>query len=234
MRALAGLFVGVSLLPAPAPAEVVVRVSGDRVDVSATGAPLAEVLDRLAKQTGMRIVYDGPVPRQLVTVSLRERSPAEAVLQLLEGLGLNYVLLGESGGTGVQTLLMAGSAGAATPPPASPPQRADPSSLIRSILPSASGPGADDEWSEEVPEEAPEEIQKVLESLRQGVAPGATSGSPGSPPASEAPTEVPASVLPFAPLPGGFPDYPVSPFTPTPSLAAPAPAQDPAPETSVP
>jgi hypothetical protein len=97
-------------LGAPLRAEVTVRAAGSRVDVTANAAPLADVLDRLARQTGMKVVYEGPAPRQLVTVSLLGRSPAEAVHDLLEGQGLNYALLGDSSGTGVQTLLMTGQA----------------------------------------------------------------------------------------------------------------------------
>ena len=35
--------------------------------MTATAAPLADVLDRLARQIGMEIVYDGTPPRQRVT-----------------------------------------------------------------------------------------------------------------------------------------------------------------------
>src|SRR5262245_9846339 len=125
MRVLYGLVLAVAF-GSPLRAEVAVRAAGGRVDVTANAAPLADVLDRLARQTGMKVVYEGPAPRQLVTVSLLGRSPAEAVHDLLEGQGLNYALVGDSSGMGVQTLLMTGqatavasssSASSSAPPP---------------------------------------------------------------------------------------------------------------------
>src|SRR6266511_1870800 len=116
-------------------AEINVRVAEGRVDLSANAAPVADVLDRLSKQTGMKVVYEGPPPRQLVSVSLAGRTPAEAVVGLLEGLGLNYMLLGDPSGTRVQTLMMAGAA------PATPSARsanANPSLRMSSPAPGSS------------------------------------------------------------------------------------------------
>ena len=121
MRSLFGLPAFLVLaLPASA-VEVSVRVTEGRVDLTATAAPIADVLDRLSKQTGMKVVYEGPAPRQLVTVSLHGRSPAEAVLGLLEGQGLNYILIGDASGDRVQTLMMAGAAPVASSRPAASP-----------------------------------------------------------------------------------------------------------------
>src|SRR5512143_2282096 len=108
----------VSLVATVASAEVSVRVSGGRVDLTATAAPLADVLDRLARQTGMKVVYEGPAPRQLVTVSLHGRTPAETILAVFEGLGLNYAMVADATGAGVQTLMVAGAAGATASAPA--------------------------------------------------------------------------------------------------------------------
>ena len=102
-------------LAAPlASAEVAVRVAGERVDVRATAAPLADVLDALAGKTGMEVVYEGSPPRQPVTLTLEGRTPAEAVLGILEGQGLNYALIADATGTRVQTLMVAGPAGTGT------------------------------------------------------------------------------------------------------------------------
>jgi len=47
--------------------EVDVRgTTAGRVSVHVNAAPLSEVLDRLARQTGMKVVYDGPPPRAVV------------------------------------------------------------------------------------------------------------------------------------------------------------------------
>ena len=107
----------------PVAADVRVQQEGGLLNVEASGAPVSEVLDRLARQTGMQVVYEGAPPRLPVTLSIARRTPAEAVFSLLEGLGLNYALrLDESGGR-VLTLVMAGAA-ASTPAGAAPvPQR---------------------------------------------------------------------------------------------------------------
>src|SRR5215470_19540100 len=108
MRAVLVSLALLAALPLSA-AEVSVKAANGRLDVVATTAPLAEILDRISRQTGMKIVYEGAQPRQLVTVSLLGRSPAEAVNALLEGQGLNYALVADASGTSVQTLLMTGS-----------------------------------------------------------------------------------------------------------------------------
>lgn len=141
-------------LALPASAEVSVRVTDGRVDLSATAAPMAEVLDRLSRQTGMKVVYEGPAPRQLVTLSLQGRSPTEVVLGLLEGQGLNYILIGDASGNRVQTLMMAGAA-----PVTSSRTAATSSGNRMASPPPASGPEADEPVEEPEPEEEPEPAQ---------------------------------------------------------------------------
>ncbi len=100
-----------ALLSAPAQAGVEIIVSDGRLDVSAAQAPLSDVLDGLARKTRMKVVYDGGAPRNPVTVELRGRTPAEAVLGVLEGLGMNYMLALDLSGTEVETLMIVGGAG---------------------------------------------------------------------------------------------------------------------------
>jgi hypothetical protein len=97
-------------IASPGMAAVDVRVSGQSVDVQASNAPLSEVLDRLSRQTQMKIVYDGTPPRQTVTLDLRGRTPVEAVVAALEGQGVNYALAMDPTGTRVETLLVSGTA----------------------------------------------------------------------------------------------------------------------------
>jgi hypothetical protein len=107
-RVLAGLW----LLALPAAAEVSVRVvpqalgAPKQVELRARLAPLHEVLDRLGRLIGMKVVYQGPLPRQLVTLNLQGHSPAEMVFAVLEGQEINYALLADPTGNGVQTLLV--------------------------------------------------------------------------------------------------------------------------------
>lgn len=97
------------VLSTPLRAGVEVTATGDRLDVTAAQAPVSEVLDGLARKTRMKVVYDGPVPRTPVTVELRGRTPAQAVLGVLEGLGLNYALVLDVSGTEVETLMIMGT-----------------------------------------------------------------------------------------------------------------------------
>lgn len=102
----AALALGFSL---PLQAGVEVTVTGDRLDVTAAQAPVSEVLDGLARKTRMKVVYEGPVPRTPVTLELRGRTPAQAVLDVLEGLGLSYALVLDVSGTEVETLMIVGT-----------------------------------------------------------------------------------------------------------------------------
>jgi hypothetical protein len=105
------LAAALALLAAPLLAGVEITASDGRVDVTAAQAPLADVLDGLARKTRMKVVYDGATPRTPVTVDLRRRTPAEAVLGVLEGQGVNYMLALDVSGTQVETLMIVGAGG---------------------------------------------------------------------------------------------------------------------------
>jgi hypothetical protein len=86
-----------------------------RIDLSTRGAPLAEVLRCLVERAEFRLEYDGPAPRQTVSVDLRGESLAGAVESLLEGLGIDYLLGRDPTGTRVERLIIFGSSRAAEP-----------------------------------------------------------------------------------------------------------------------
>jgi len=117
VRARSSLVAVALLAAALGRADTDVRRSGDRVDVRATASPLAEVLDRLARQTGMKVIYDGPAPRGRVTVNLSGVTPVQAVLSVLEGQALNYALLMDPAATRVETLLVVAPGGTAAARP---------------------------------------------------------------------------------------------------------------------
>jgi hypothetical protein len=202
----------------PASAAVAVQAVEGKVDVTATAAPLAEVLDHLARQTGMKIVYEGPAPRQLVTLSLSDRSPAEAVAAILEGQGLNYALILDVTATKVDKLLVTGQSPTGftsrrAPPP--PPRRA----LVRPpILDEEDQEDADleDDDAGAIPAAPvpPEGLPAI---------PGQPRARPTPPPATAPPT-APAGV-PLIPNPG----YSSSPFNPKPVPLVPAPQPTPTP-----
>lgn len=114
MRQGGRLLLAALIAPTALAGEIQVRVNGGLVDMVAIAAPLQDVLARLAQQTGMKVVYDGTLPRPLITVTLPQRTPAESVLALLEGLGLNYALRTDVSGTKVDTLILSGAPGTVT------------------------------------------------------------------------------------------------------------------------
>jgi hypothetical protein len=205
----------------PAAAEVTVRVNGGTVDLTATAAPLADVLDRLGRQTGMRVVYEGSAPRQLVTLSLQGRTPTEAVLSVLEGLGVNFALVADATGARVQTLVVAGAAAVSTP---SSPVRSRPTAPV-ARRPFAPPPGSTPETLEPAFEEVDSGDDVPEEMPFPGVPPGTEVNDPTGGRAAPDPTLVnpgasqgqpvplpEAGLVPIAPLP----NYPTSPFAPQP------------------
>jgi len=243
------------LLASSASAEVMVRVSGDRVDLRVTAAPLADVLDSLGRQTGMKVVYEGPPPRQTVTVTLENRSHAQAVVDLLDGQGLNYAVVANASGTRVETLLIAGTAGAGTsrgassapayrpvprrpsfrPPPAASPDATDQGFDEPPFDEPDQEPVDDDSgFDENAPEEAPENPAGV--GSPRVVPPGASSPvAPAAPANPQGPSlfpggvPPPSSASPFTPQPFG-----VQPFPPAAPNAPAATGEEEAPAESEP
>jgi hypothetical protein len=227
-------FALLSLVADVAFAEVAVRVSAGRVDLTATAAPLADVLDRLARQTGMKVVYEGPAPRQLVTVSLHGRTPAETILAVFEGLGLNYAMLADASGAGVQTLMVAGVASAsAASATASTTARTNPPGMRRPFGPP---PGSSPESAEPGFEEGDQESEANDVDFT-GVPSGAEAQDaggaqqPGAPPVNVPPQNPGAAPQPGAPLQPALP-FSASPFTPQPQPFPPPQAQPAPPQAS--
>ena len=232
-----GAWLALSLLAAPAAADVAVRVvptvpgQPAQVEVVARAAPLNEVLDRLARQIGMKVVYDGAQPRQLVTLTVSGRPAAETVLAVLEGQGLNFALLGDASGTGAQTLLVTGtvtataaSAGSSAPVRSFPGANRRPFGQPPGSSPDAMETDSDDAEEEEPPFEAPaNEVQQPAAGAEAapGVAPqpdapaGAAVPGPRGPQAQPAgPTTSPFPVSPFAPQPTPYTPQPFPPVAP--------------------
>jgi hypothetical protein len=98
------------LVAAAASADVKVRLHDGQMDILATRVSISEILDRIATQTGMKVIYDGPRPQKMLTKSVTNRSPADAVLGILEGEGLNFAVILNPAGTQIETLLVTGPA----------------------------------------------------------------------------------------------------------------------------
>jgi hypothetical protein len=208
-----GLLAGLALLAVrPAAGEVVVAVNEGRVALTARSAPLSEVLDRLARQTHMQVTYEGAPPRHLVTAALQSATPAQAVLSVLEGLGVSYALQLDDTGSEVQTLLLiaakAGASGAAGSPTGVP----QPS--VGRVPPPPPPPPFDDDEEGDIMEEDDEPPVEMRPDRGGRGRPGRE--RPNRPGVFD--PAVPPQAMPF---PGGAPAtpvYPVSPFAPVPTL----------------
>jgi hypothetical protein len=199
-----------------AAAEVIVAVNEGRVDLTARSAPLSDVLDRLARQTRMEVTYEGAPPRNLVTAAVQAATPAQAVLSVLEGLGVNYALQLDRTGREVRSILLvtapapAAAAGrpatgpsARLPPPPPPPDEGEDEPMV----------DEDEPALETRPERPFVPGGRMRPGRERAERPGAFE-----------PTE-PSQAVPFAP-PATAPAYPVSPFAPVPVLPqTPAPLQ---------
>ncbi|HVO10420.1 MAG TPA: hypothetical protein VMX54_06655 [Vicinamibacteria bacterium] len=215
VRGLAVL-VALWLAAAGASAEVAVQQRGSRVDLVAARVPASEVLDRLARQTGMKVVYEGAPPRQPVTVDIRDRTLADAVAEVLEGLGVNYALITDSSGEHVQTLMLTARAATGAAAAGGPtPSRGRPEPNLRRPYVPPEGPAdqpADEGFDDESQNAAPPELNSPpqpaggpppLVTPPQGAMPQqqnpATTVSPTPPPWIVSPQQFGAS--PFTPQP---------------------------------
>jgi hypothetical protein len=185
-------------------AGVDVRVNGDRVSLQAVSAPVAEILEGIARRTGMRLTYDAPLPRQTLSAAFEDRTPAEAVLSVLEGLGLNYALVMDGSGTRVDQLLILGTASASASLPTAGPNRPAPPAR------------------RQVPPE-----QEVLDDLEEDEAGNTQPDAMDDSDELEAqPEGGEAAAQPAAPSVIGpqIPEYPSSPFSPRLPMPTPPPS----------
>jgi hypothetical protein len=83
-----------------------VQAQDGRVTIAAQEVPLKVVLDRLAQETGVEVVYEGPEPSPLVTVTIEDQPEREALTRILEGLGLNHALQMDASGHRVEMVII--------------------------------------------------------------------------------------------------------------------------------
>jgi hypothetical protein len=215
MERLGPMLAAAVLLASASRAEVDIQYKDGRVALRCTAAPLSEVLDKLARSTGMKVVQQGVTPSMLLSLRLEDRTPAEAVFGVLEGLGLNYAFALDGTGDRIETLILAGAAGAkptvatATPPPPSPAQRYVP----RREVPPAAGP--DESEAEEEPVEEADEAD-------EGEGPEAEAEKAAPSPRGNV-LQTPAQSL-----------FPTSPFAPRAPIFMPQPPDPPAPQPTPP
>jgi hypothetical protein len=84
------LFSAVVLLAQPAAPRLEVSASDGRLAIRATATPLADVLDEVARKTGMVVVFETARPRQPVTANIPSLPEEEAIARLLEGQPVSW------------------------------------------------------------------------------------------------------------------------------------------------
>lgn len=112
-------------MPAPRNAVEVVAAGG-RVTVRAERLPLSQLLDRIAQKTGMKVTYEGARPSMPVSLDVEQVSEVEAILKVMEGLGLSYVFKTDASGEGVDSLIVSGTGAGTLVAAASPSAHVDP------------------------------------------------------------------------------------------------------------
>jgi hypothetical protein len=132
-----------------ASAEVDVETRGGLVTIRARNAPLVQVLARLSQETGLKLIYEGPPPSQVVTVSIEGVAESQVVTRLLEGSGLNYTFQMDPSGTRVEALFLSGGSNSA---PASVIPRTPPEETWLRDQP-AEGPEAEEPPEPQLPED---------------------------------------------------------------------------------
>jgi hypothetical protein len=209
----AGLALALLSTLAPAAwAELNVSMRGGLMDIRAQAAPVSEVLNQIARQTGMQVVPDGAPPTTPVTLALEGRTPAEIVLSVLENAGVGYAAQLDRSGQKVTRLLLVRPGAAASPATAQARPSVRPAPALRPEPP----------VRDESPE--PEELEQREPPIPPEAARGQQAGEP--PPASLQPPQQPGSLWPSIswsqpqPLQG----YPMGP---SPMQPAAPPAQPP-------
>lgn len=110
-------------------AEVI--ASAGKVTLRAERMPVNQILDRLAQATGMKVTYEGARPQALVSIDVENVTEVAALMRLMEGLGISYVLQTDASGERVASLIVPGGGGgsvvaANTPPPPPEPEEVVP------------------------------------------------------------------------------------------------------------
>ncbi len=114
------------------------RTADGQLDLSARAVPLADVLECLVERVGLRVEYEGPPPRQPVSVTLRGESLAGTLESLLEGLGVNYLLTRDS--SGADRLIVFGASKETEPSRGGAPRPSPATGQPEAVAPPESGP----------------------------------------------------------------------------------------------
>jgi hypothetical protein len=176
------------------PAPIQIQIRGERIDIHADNTPLVQILNGVAWEAKMKIVYDAPPPQDPVTVNIKNATFSQAITELLNGHGLIYVAKMDPAGTRVDTLVLtSGNPGEIhinNDPPA---EEAPPVDAPQEYIPPPEMP------PQEVPTSMTPTPPPSTAWTPQPVNIGAIVGGPGA-----APTASPTPFVPMGRVPPGY------------------------------
>ena len=83
---------------------------GGAVSLTAAAVPASELLDDLARRTGMTVVYnDVAPPGDIIDIRIEAESMSAALRELLKAVGANYAFKMRASGGSVDTLIIVGT-----------------------------------------------------------------------------------------------------------------------------
>ena len=207
------LVVPLLLLPAPRSgfAEISIQAKDGLLTLRVRAVPLVDVLESLSHQTGLKVVYEGRRPSQLVTADIEKLSETEALSRLLEGLDIDYAFHSDARGTRVEMIIISASTGTAAPGASS--QRSSRPSAFR-------GRGGEPPEVEAPPPPDAAEADATGSGDGEPMPLPGMEGEPGDPMAASgeiASPEFPSpasypSMVPFIPNNASYPPRPLQPF----------------------
>jgi hypothetical protein len=210
-------------------ADISVRYVGGQLELKAR-APLGDVLEAVGAETGMKVVFEGVRPRQVVYADLQGVSAAQAVRQLLEGENVAYAARTSDQGRRVDLLVLVGgdkNPGGSARASAAPSEQ-------DAMTASPPLPGSEEAVVVEEPVSTALDAATLPGLMAEGASPGAASSMTAGPQATAGP--MPAPVPMEAATEAGFPAFePPSEATgPVPSMFTPPPPEPEVQEGEVP
>jgi hypothetical protein len=112
--ALAGLLVGLAATGVAADPPTVVYKDG-LLSIQCADAPLTAVLEKVKAATGMELIWEGSAGNTRLTAQIAAQPVSLALPRLLEGTGINYLLLADRADPRRVATLYVGEATAAAP-----------------------------------------------------------------------------------------------------------------------
>ncbi|HSF18148.1 MAG TPA: hypothetical protein VLK65_21620 [Vicinamibacteria bacterium] len=115
------------IMPRPSAAQAVsVTYETGLLTIQCQNAPLSEVFETIEREAGIELTLEDPVKSKRLTADLNSLPVAMAVQRLLEGAGVNYIVMMDPFDWGTVDKIFIGTGGGGPARSAAPPPRAEP------------------------------------------------------------------------------------------------------------